>query len=315
MHDMRATMKIVVIGGFGFVGRHVTGHLQARGHHAVPLSRRNGLDLADPAAAAATLGAHQPDAIVNCAAHVGSLHYVSEFAATVLDDNLRMILNLYRAVREACPGARILNPVSNCSYPGDADLQTEPAYWNGAVHDSVWSFANAKRMLLVTADCYRRQHGIRSVNVIVPNAYGPGDYTDPNRTHALNGLIIRMLRAQHARQPAFTIWGTGKPVREWIFVKDIARLFALVLDRADDTAEPVNLGQKRGHSIGDLAARIKALSGYEGDLVFDTSKPDGAPIKILDDARFRARFPDFTFTDLDDGIRETLAYYRQTLEF
>lgn len=308
-------MKVLVIGGFGFVGKHVTSHLQAIGHEAMPFSRRNGLDLFDCKAAAATLASVKPDAIINCAAHVGSLHYVSQFAGTVLDENLRMILNLYRAAREACPEAAILNPISNCSYPGDADIQEEPAYWDGPVHESVWSFANAKRMLLVTADCYRRQHGTRSVNVIVPNAYGPGDYTDPNRTHALNGMIIRMLRAMHEQQPEFVIWGTGKPVREWIFVKDIARLFGLALADADAFAEPVNLGQNQGYSIGEIAERIKAISGYAGKLVFDTSKADGAPIKILGNTRFRKLFPDFSFTGLDDGIRETIAYYQQNLEF
>ena len=314
MHHTPSNMKIAVLGGFGFVGKHVTRHMQDLGHEALPLSRKNGLDLVDARATAQILANINPDAIINCAAHVGSLHYVSEFAATVLHDNLCMILNLYRAIQEACPTALLLNPVSNCSYPGNADIQKEPDYWNGAVHESVWSFANAKRMLLVTADCYRKQHNVRSINVIVPNAYGPGDYTDPNRTHALNGLVIRMLQAKHNKQPTFTIWGSGKPLREWIFVKDIARLFAMALQQSKLTNKPVNLAQKQGYSIADIAERICAIAEYKGKLVFDTNKPDGAPIKILDNTLFKQQFPDFNFTDLNDGIRETITYYKQTLE-
>lgn len=307
-------MRIAVTGGFGFVGREVVKELARRGHKTFPLSRRNGFDLTDIETVRGELKEIVPDVIVNCAAHGGSLHYVSEFAADVVYDNCVMTLNLYRAVCDACPHPVIINPLSNCSYPGESRLQREEEWWNGPVHPSVWSYGNVKRMVGVVSDCYRMQYGIRSMNFLVPNAYGPGDSEDPNRTHALNGMIIRMLKAKKNNDPRFEIWGTGKPVREWIFVKDIARVFAIAIDGKCERTRPVNIAQASGHSIGEIATIIKRLAGYGGDLVFDTSYQDGAPEKILDNLKFKDLYGDFDFTPLEEGIRETISYYKGVLE-
>ncbi|MBN2323002.1 MAG: NAD-dependent epimerase/dehydratase family protein [Spirochaetes bacterium] len=307
-------MRIAVTGGFGFVGSSVVSELADKGHKTFPLSRRNGFDLTEPETVRKKIGEIVPDVIVNCAAHGGSLHYVSEFAADVVNDNLRMTLTLYKAVCGACPSPLIINPLSNCSYPGESGIQREEEWWNGPVHPSVWSYGNIKRMLGVVSDCYRMQYGIRSMNFLIPNAYGPGDSKDPNRTHALNGMIIRMLQAKKKGDTQFVIWGTGKPVREWIFVRDIARVFAIAVDEKQERTLPVNIAQASGSSIGEIAVIIKRLTGYEGDLVYDTSYQDGAPEKVLDDSRFRELFGDFRFTPLEDGIRETISYYRGVLE-
>jgi GDP-L-fucose synthase len=307
-------MKIAVTGGFGFVGSSVVSELADKGHKTFPLSRRNGFDLTVPETVRKKLSEIAPDVIVNCAAHGGSLHYVSEFAADVANDNLRMTLNLYSTVLHSCRDAMVINPLSNCSYPGDSDIQQEDEWWNGPVHPSVWSYGNSKRTLGVVSDCYRMQYGIRSMNFLIPNAYGPGDSKDPNRTHAMNGMIIRMLQAKKKQDLKFEIWGTGKPVREWIFVKDIARVFAIAIDGKRERTRPVNIAQASGSSIGEIAAIIKHLTGYEGDLVFNTSYQDGAPKKILDNSRFKDLFGDFRFTALEDGIRETISYYNGVLE-
>jgi len=306
--------KVLVLGGHGFVGKQVMAQLAATSHHAVARSRRNGLDLTDCASAVAVFNEIKPDVIINCAAHVGSLHYVSEFAATVVDENMRMILNLYTAAQQACPDALIINPISNCSYPGDSLVQKEEEFWNGPVHKSVWSYGNMKRMLIVVSGCYHRQHKLRSINLLIPNSYGPGDYTDPNKTHAMNGMIIRMLQAKRKKDPSFEIWGTGKPTREWIYVEDLARMLVHAVGSEDAMIDPINVAQNVAPSIGDSARLIKEVIGYPGELKFNTQFPDGAPTKQLDDTRFRKSYPAFTFTPLRDGIARTVAYYEEALE-
>jgi len=307
-------MKVIVLGGYGFVGQNVVEVLKKREYKVISLSRRNGLDLTKLDMVVDKIKKISPDVIINCAAHVGSLHYVTEKAADVLDDNIRIIVNIYKAVKISSPSTVIINPISNCSYPGNTDIQSESEYWNGPVHPSVWAYGNSRRMLIVTSKCYNMQYGIKSINFIAPNAYGPGDYTDPNRTHALNGMIIRMLEAKKGGTCTFEIWGSGKPIREWIYVKDLARILANAAESQHTQIEPINIAQNKGYSIKEIAEIIKEIVGYEGDLVFNTRYQDGDLVKILDDKLFRKKYPDFVFTDLKEGIKETVEYYKKELE-
>lgn len=307
-------MKVVIVGGHGFVGSAVVETLRGLGHDVVPVSRSNGVDLREYSAVRDCLAASAPDAIINCAANVGSLHYVTTHAAEVAHDNVQMALNIYKAVAEVVPTARVINPLANCSYPGEGEIYRESEWWNGEVHRSVYAYGNARRMLGVLGWCYAQQHGIRSVNFLVPNTFGPGDHVDPNKTHALNGMIIRMLKAHRNGDPQFVIWGTGKPVREWAYIDDVVRVLISGLTIEDDLLEPVNVAQRHGYSIAESAGMIAEAVGFEGELVFDTSYQDGAPVKIMDNERFDTTFPGFAFTDHREGIRRTVEYYESVLD-
>ncbi|MCH7971050.1 MAG: NAD-dependent epimerase/dehydratase family protein [Chloroflexi bacterium] len=304
-------MKILITGGHGFVGKSVTRELRRIDPDLSSLSRRDGLDLADFEGTGEFLRELQPDVVVNLASHGGSLHYVTEFAADVIQDNLQIALNLYRAVQESCPDATIINPIANCSYPGDSGVQVESELWDGAVHDSVLSFGNSRRTWIAIADSYKAQYGIRSINLIVPNAYGPGDHNDASKVHALTGMVLRMLEAQADGAETFEIWGSGKPIREWIYVDDIARIIALLIERGSETSSLINAGQNSGLTIKRLAELIKEAVEYDGEMVFNTEKADGAPVKQLDDKLFRSVFPDFEFTSFEFGLHETISYYRE----
>jgi len=306
-------MKIGVIGGHGFVGRRLVDALTRAGHEAVPRSLRDGLDLRDSTGTARWLDELRPEAVMNLAAHGGALHYVSTHQAEVFNDNAQMALSLYKAVHQACPGALVINTLANCSYPGDAHIHYEPDWWMGEVHESVYAFGNAKRFTYVVSRCYAREHGIRTVNFLMPNTFGPGDHVDLDKTHALNGLIIRLIRAHREQAPEFVVWGTGSPVREWGYVDDIVAILLRGLTIEADLVSPVNIAQNHGASIRESAETIARIVGYSGRMTFDTSRPDGAPRKVLDDQRFRELFPDFRFTDHEDGIRETVAYYESVL--
>ena len=309
-------MRVMVAGGHGFIGRRLCAHLEkpdSKGTEVIPLSRRDGFDLCDPESTRRVLKEVRPHTIFNCAAHGGSLHYVTEYAADVVHDNIQMAINLYRATLAECPGATIVNPLSNCSYPGDADVHSEPEWWDGPVHQSVTSYGNTRRFIHVIATCYAMQHGLRSQNFLVPNCYGPGDSTDPNRTHALNGMMIRMIQARREGADTFEIWGTGRPIREWGYVDDVVRVLSAGASLDIDLGYPVNIAQNHGYSIAESAAIIASEIGFEGQLVFNTEFADGAPRKVLDDRRFRKLFPDFQFTEHRDGIRTTVVYYEEVL--
>lgn len=305
--------KIVVLGGSGFIGTHVVAALEKAGHTPLTTSRAEGVDLTDYQAVETYLRETQPDVIFNCAAHVGSLHYVTTYAADVLNDNVQMSVNLYKAVAKVVPHAKIINPLSNCSYPGAAAVQVEAEWWNGEVHDSVFSYGNAKKFLYTIAKCYQKQYGVVSVNFLVPNTFGPGDSVDPNKTHALNGMIIRMIQAQQRGDASFEIWGTGSPIREWAYVDDVARMLVEGMATKEDLLYPVNMGQNKGFSIKESAEFIAQAVGFTGELIFNTKYQDGAPIKILDNTKFKAVFPEFEFSDHQQGIEATVAYYQKIL--
>jgi len=306
-------MRILVLGGHGFIGKNLAQALKEEDYDIFSLSRRDGLDLLDAKLTRKYFSEIKPDAIFNCAAHAGSLHYVTENAASVVHDNMQMALNLYKVTQEICPSARIINPLSNCSYPGDADIHYEPDWWMGEVHYSVYAYGNSRRMLYVLAYCYKMQYGMRTLNFLVPNTFGPGDYTDPNRTHALNGMIIRMIKANREGKSEFEIWGTGNPVREWAYIQDVVKILEFALTLEQDLTYPVNIAQNKGYSIRESAELIAKSIGYQGKLVYNTNYQDGAPSKVLDDKKFRKFFPDYKFVDHEEGIRNTVKYYESVL--
>ena len=310
-------LKVVLLGHTGFAGRNVAKELCRQGVDYVGAALSTGLDLRDAVATGAFLRAHRPTHIVNCAAHVGSLNYVTEKAATVIADNSRMILGMYEAVARECPEALVVNPIANCAYPAEADVFEESGWWNGHLHRSVLSYGASRRLLWATAECFEMQYGVRSIHLLTPNMYGPYDSTDPNKAHALNALISKFVKAENLGQPELSIWGTGLPIREWLYASDFARLVWEVLQNPDRAGldQPTNLAQNDGLSVRELVGIIQTKFGYHGQLRWDASKPDGAPKKVMDNAKFRQVFPQFRFTDFQDGIAETIKYYESVFPY
>ena len=191
----------------------------------------------------------------------------------MMHDNLQMIVNLYRAVERVCPQTKVIHPLSNCSYPGDSVRQCESQWLDGPVHPSVLAYGPHRRMIYELAECYRQQYGIRTVTWLVPNAYGPGDATDPDKVHALNGIIIRLILAQRAGAESFEIWGSGTPIREWGYVEDIARILLDSLE-LEERVYPLNLAQNRGWSILEIAAMAARLLQFPVRFTLNTRLPD-----------------------------------------
>lgn len=305
-------MRVAVLGGTGFAGRNVRDVLEKAGLTVGVFSRTTGCDLMDLHTTWERLDAFRPDYVVNCAALVGSINYVTDFAAEVVDVNMRIIMNTYKAalqLREVV----IINPLANCAYPGVMDHYEERGLWDGPIHPSVLSYGSTRRMMWVLAKCYREQYGVRSVNLIVPNMYGPYDSVNPNKTHALNALVIKFVKAVAEGAPEVEVWGTGKPIREWLYVGDFANLVLRVIEARETSLEPVNLGQNTGYTVTELVDAIRAVVGYGGEIIYNTQFQDGSPKKVMDDRYFRQRFPDFEFTSMESGIAKTIAYYQGIL--
>ena len=308
-HMRESSRRVAVLGGMGFAGHSILTELAAAGMPARAFSRQTGCDLLDEHTALAALQSFRPTHIVNCAAVVGSVNYAEEFAADVLDINARLVLSTYRLAERLAP-VLIVNLVANCVYPGAMDVYQESRLWDGPPHLSVQSYGESRRLLLAVADCYQRQKGLPSVNLIVPNMYGPHDSTDPNKTHALNGLALKFVRAVRHEAAQVEVWGTGSPIREWLFVRDMARVVRQVIETGAQPPSPVNIGQKHGITIAELVGLVRHAVRYEGAVVYNTAYGDGAPKKIMDDSRFRSYFPSFSFTSMTIGIQATIEYYR-----
>lgn len=308
-------MKIAVLGHTGFLGKNVVEQLTKAGISYAGASRSSGVDLRDATQAATFLRTVQPDVILHCAAHVGSFNYVTENAAAVMLDNTRMVLAVYEAMAQVCPQALIVHPLANCVYPATAEIFYDEAWQDGPLHRTVLPFASTRRLAWAAGESFAISYGIRSVSLLVPNMYGPHDSTDPNQTAALDALISRFLTAQRIGQSEVGVWGTGAAIREWIFAPDLARL---MLEIARDPHRsgldrPLNVAQNTGLSIRELVDIIRNTLDYTGAVRYDHTKPDGALKKVMDDKHFREVFPDFKFTDFQQGVATTIDYYKTVI--
>lgn len=307
--------KVLITGGFGFLGTCLNKQFEFDANYEVQnVSRKTGCDLRNLDSIKSAIKGFAPDVIINCAANVGSVNYVSEFAAEVINDNLLMSANLYKAVADLNPNIVVINPLANCSYPSNLDIQNEWEWWNGEIHQSVESFGMSKKTLYIISQCYKRQFGIQTVNLMLGGGFGEYDHTEESRTHAMNGIILRMIKAQKENVSDFVVWGTGSPIREWVYMPDVARIIKIVIDAERyELPNPLNIGQQAGLSIAEIANLVKNKLQFEGKIVYNTNMQDGAPVKVLGSSLFKKEFPDFEFTDFDTAIKNTIMYYLNLL--
>jgi GDP-L-fucose synthase len=304
-------MNILILGGHGFVGKNVVEAFQDTEHKVIPLSRRDDLNLIDYKSTERCFDEIKPEIIINCAAKVGSLNYVTQQAAEIIDINMRMLLNIYKAAQELIPQTILINPIANCAFPGDLETYTEDSLWKGKVHQSVLSYGSVRRMIPILSECYEMQHGLRTINFFVPNMYGPYDSTDPDKAHALNALIGKFVKARIEDKNQIEVWGSGIAIREWLFAADCGKIFSEAIKRINNVgfSELINIGQNYGLSIRELVKIIMDEIEFRGDIFWNRNMPDGAPRKVMSDQRFRKIFPDFQFTEFKEGIKKTIKYY------
>jgi|LakMenEpi03Aug12_release.lakeMendotaPanAssembly.Ray.scaffolds.fasta_scaffold101367_5 GDP-L-fucose synthase len=302
--------KIVIIGGFGFLGRNLQNEMKDS-YEIYPISRQNGYDLLEKNKIKEFLIETNPDYIINCAAYVGSLDYVNRHAADVISTNLLLGINFWEILKDINYKGIVINPISNCTYPGKANIQKESEWWDGMVHPSIISYGSAKKTIFMLNKCYEKQYNIKTINIIIPNSYGEFDYDDENRVHALNGIVIRMLKMLKSSKKDFLVWGSGTPIREWGYMPDTSRFIKHIIDNnLIDLPNPINIGTGQGFTINEISEIIKNYLSKDIVISNDLSKIDGDPIKILDNELFNSIFPKFKFTSIEEGIKNTINYYK-----
>ena len=300
---------ILVTGATGFLGKRVCRALSDRGMSYTKTSISMGTDLREPSAVRTLLGSCRPVYVLNCAAYVGGIGFGYKHSAELFHNNLLMTLNLLKCSHEFGV-KKIVNPISNCAYPADARVFKEEEFWNGPLHESVMVYGFVRKASWVGSWAYQKQYGLDVLNLILSNMYGPEDHFDEERSHALGALIMKIVRAKQYDAPEVLIWGSGKPIREWLHVDDGAEAMIRGID-APSIINPVNVGIEKGISIIELANLIKRFVGYEGRLVLDESKPDGAPYKTVD-GRHGVNILRWGPTrDFEKSIKDTIDWYLQ----
>lgn len=298
--------RIWVAGHRGMVGAAVVRRLATAGCEILSVGREE-VDLTRQADVEHWLDKARPDAIVMAAARVGGIHANSTLPAEFLFINLMIGANVVNAAHKAGV-KRLVNLGSSCMYPvGAPQPIAEASIGDGRPEPTNEAYAVAKLATASLAACYRKQFDDDYVTVIPTNLYGPGDNFDPLMSHVVPALMRRMIEARDARAPRVEIWGSGTPRRELMFVDDAADAIAFVLERYS-APEPINIGIGVDTSIRELAELIARTVGYQGELAFDASKPDGAPRRLLDSGRlaalgWKARTP------LADGLDAMYRWY------
>jgi GDP-L-fucose synthase len=298
---------LLVTGYKGFLGKRVCRQLESKGISYLGISHQNGPDLRNRQATLDFFREKQPTQVINCAAFVGGIQFGYKHPAELFHNNLHMTLNLLEAAHESRV-QRIVNPISNCAYPSAATLFKEDEFWNGQLHESVMVYGFARKTSWVGAWAYAKQYGLDVINLILSNMYGPEDHFEEERSHALGALIMKIARAKQSGQNQVIVWGSGKPVREWLHVDDGAEAMVRAL-QVTPCIDPINVGVGKGISIWEMASLIKDLVGYEGKLILDPSKPDGAPFKTVDGSRGIRHFGWAPQRDFKQGVAETIDWY------
>jgi GDP-L-fucose synthase len=296
---------VVVTGGAGFLGR-PTVRLRSEAGADVRVIRSADYDLRDATAARSGLAGAQ--VVIHLAANVGGIGFNRRNPAPLVRDNLAMGLNVFEAARELGV-EKLVAACSVCAYPLHTPVPfREVAIWNGYPEPSNAPYGLAKKMLLVLSDTCRRQYGFASCAPVIANLYGPGDNFDLEDSHVIAAMVRKYVEATERSQDRVTLWGTGEPSREFLYVDDAARALVLAAERAE-TSEPFNVGTGIETKIRDLAELISSLAGFDGETVFDPSRPDGQPRRRLDVSRARELIGFEADVFLEEGLRRTVEWF------
>lgn len=301
--------KIVVAGGNGFFGKHIIEKLKKYDCKIFVPKTDEGWDFRSRNKCLKYFKKFQPDIVINCAANQGGIGFHSGKQADLFMDNMLMGIFLMEAA-QVVGVDKFINIIAGCSYPGylNKGEMNEDDYWNGRIHDSIFSYGFSRKASAVYGLALKKQHDFNSIHLVMANMYGPGEHFNPDQSKALAGLIKKIYEAKINKTPTVEVWGTGKPIRDWLYVKDgaegILRAGAVYND-----VEPLNIATGVGISVKELANTIKKIVGYKGKLVYNTSKPDGALHKIFGVSKMKKELHWEPTTSIENGISQTVSWF------
>ena len=301
--------RVTVTGGTGFLGSFVVEKLRERGCKYIFVPRSRDYDLRTLEAIKRMLNDARPDIVIHLAARVGGIGANRAYPAEFFYDNLMMSTPLFHECwRFGTEKFVAIGTV--CAYPKYTPVPfREEDLWNGYPEETNAPYGLAKKMLLVQSQAYRQQHGFDAIFLLPTNLYGPGDNFDAESSHVIPALIRKCLEAKEQGEDRVVVWGTGKPTREFLYVEDAAEGILLAAEHYNES-EPVSLGSGMEISIKDLVHLIARLTDSEGEIVWDTSKPDGQPRRCLDTSRAERLFGFKARSSFEEGLRRTVEWYR-----
>lgn len=310
MSDFWKNQRFVVTGGSGFLGKVLTQKMQERGATEIFIPRIEDYDLVDPVAIDQMLQDSKPDVIIHLAAHVGGIGANSEHPAEFFYDNLMMGVQLMHKAWQT--GVKKFTAIGTvCAYPKFTPVPfKEDDIWNGYPEETNAPYGLAKKMLLVQSQAYREQYGFNSIFLLPVNLYGPGDNFNLRSSHVIPALIRKCIEAEEAGVKEIEVWGDGSPTREFLYVEDAAEGILLATEFYNESL-PVNLGSGNEIAIKELAEKIANLSGFSGQLRWNTDKPNGQPRRGLDTTRAYEKFGFRANMTFDEGLANTIAWYRE----
>ncbi len=303
-----STKRICVTGGAGFLGQHLVRNLQSKGAHDIFIPRYSEYDLVKGEDIARMLADAKPDIIIHLAAHVGGIGANLARPAEFFYDNLMMGVQLmHQAWQRGVEKVVALGTI--CAYPKYTPIPfKEENLWDGYPEETNAPYGLAKKMLLVQSQAYRQQYGFNSIFLLPVNLYGPGDNFDLASSHVIPALIRKCVEAKEQGADEIVAWGDGSPTREFLYVEDAAEGIALAT-QSYNRSDPVNIGSSFEISIKELTELIARLTGFEGQVRWDTSKPNGQPRRKLDTTRAKEYFGFSAKTNFEDGLRKTINWY------
>lgn len=297
-------------GGAGFLGSFIVGKLvneRKMDPRSVRVPRSKDMDLTKwKSCEKAVEGV---DVVIHLAAKVGGIGFNKKYPATLFYDNAIMGIQLMEAARQA--GVQKFVAIGTvCAYPKYTPVPfKEEDLWKGYPEETNAPYGLAKKMLLVQAQAYREQYDFNAIYLLPVNLYGPRDNFHPEDSHVIPALIRKIFEAKESGESCITLWGTGKPTREFLYVEDAAAGIILATEKYNK-GEPVNLGSGWEISIKDLAELLLELIGFDGEIRWDTSKPDGQPRRLLDVSRAEKEFGFKSEVNLRDGLKRTIDWYK-----
>jgi len=303
-----ATKRICVTGGAGFLGTHLIRKLKEHGAREIFVPQYPEYDLVREADIIRLIDTAKPDIIIHLAAKVGGIGANREKPGEFFYDNLMMGVQLIH--QSWLKGVEKFVAIGTiCAYPKYTPIPfKEEDLWNGYPEETNAPYGLAKKMLLVQSQAYREQYGYNSIFLLPVNLYGPGDNFNPASSHVIPALIRKYLEAREQGADEIVAWGDGSPTREFIYVEDAAEGIALATQNYN-SSEPVNIGSSFEISIKDLTETIARLTGFNGTIRWDTTKPNGQPRRKLDTTRAREAFGFEARTDFEEGLKRTIAWY------